>query len=242
MSGDMISHALVLAAGFGQRMRPLTDSTPKPLVRLGGKPMLDHVLDRLAEAGITDAIVNVHYLAGQIEAHLDSRKSPRITISDEREQILDTGGAVNKALQSLGPNPFFVHNSDSVWVEHGESTLGRMIEDWDGDIMDCLLLLASAENSLGYSGHGDFHMNDDGTLRRRAQGERAPYVFAGVSITKPSLFANCPDGPFSLNRIWDEAIAKGRLRAISHTGSWMHVGTPDALAAAERRLDGLDAA
>ena len=242
MSGDRISHALVLAAGFGKRMRPLTDSTPKPLVRLGGKTMLDHVLDRLADAGVTNAVVNVHYLADQVEAHLAKRTRPQLIISDEREQILDTGGAVNKALQSLGPDPFFVHNSDSVWIEHGESTLGRMIEDWNGDIMDCLLLLASTETSLGYSGNGDFHMNDDGTLRRRAQGERAPYVFAGVSINKPSLFAHCPDGPFSLNPIWDEAIAKGRLRAISHKGSWMHVGTPDALAAAERRLDGLDAA
>jgi MurNAc alpha-1-phosphate uridylyltransferase len=240
MPGDAISRALVLAAGLGVRMRPLTDRLPKPLVPFAGKPLIDHVLDRLAAAGITEAIVNVHYLPEQIEAHLAARTRPRITISDERAQILDTGGAVNKALHLLGSTPFFVHNSDSVWVEGAGSTLARMREAWDGDTMDSLLLLARASDSLGYSGRGDFHMDDAGALRRRARDETAPYVFAGVSINHPRLFANSPDGAFSINRNWDHALAAGRLAAMCHDGLWMHIGTPEALTEAEGRLHGLN--
>jgi len=242
MSGDTISNALVLAAGFGKRMRPLTETMPKPLIRLGGKPLLDHVLDRLAAVGVANAVVNVHYLAEQIEIHLAARRTPRVAISDERAEILDTGGAVKKALPRLGSNPFMVHNSDSVWIERGGATLARMIEAWNGDAMDCLLLLAPVETSLGYSGRGDFHLHGTGALRRRGPDEDAPFVFAGVSIYKPALFNDCPDGPFSLNRIWDAAIEAGRVHAIRHEGLWMHVGTPAALRDAERQLDGLNAA
>jgi MurNAc alpha-1-phosphate uridylyltransferase len=242
MSGERPTRALVLAAGYGQRMRPLTDQLPKPLVRLGGRALIDHVLDRLAEAGVTCAIVNVHYLPEQIEAHLRGRASPRITISDERAQILDTGGAVKKALPLLGDAPFFVHNSDSVWIEDGGSTLARMIDAWDPETMDSLLLLAPVGASLGYSGRGDFHLGEDGPVRRRARDETAPYVFAGVSINSPRLFDNCPDGTFSLNRVWDKALEAGRLAAIRHEGTWMHVGTPEALTDAERCLNGRDAA
>jgi MurNAc alpha-1-phosphate uridylyltransferase len=242
MSGDAITRAIVLSAGLGTRMRPITDTLPKPLVRLGGKPMLDHVLDKLADAGIADAIVNVHYLADQIEAHLASRHAPRITISDEREKILDTGGAVNKVLHLLGDSPFFVHNSDSVWVESAGNTLTRMIEAWDGESMDSLLLLARADDSLGYSGRGDFHLDDAGRIRRRGKDETAPYVFAGASINHPRLFSDAPAGAYSINRNWDKALASGRLAAICLDGLWMHVGTPEALIEAEGRLHGRSAA
>ena len=242
MSGENITHALVLAAGFGHRMRPLTEAMPKPLVRLGDKALIDHVLDRLNEAGVHDAVVNVHYLAGLIEAHLRARAKPCITISDERDELLDTGGAVKKALASLGDRAFFVHNSDSVWIERGGSTLARMIAAWDPETMDSLLLLAANIETLGYSGQGDFHLEADGKVRRRASDESAPYVFAGVSINHPRLFNDAPDGAFSLNQIWNRAIETGRLGAIVHDGVWMHVGTPGALAEAERLFDGLHAA
>jgi MurNAc alpha-1-phosphate uridylyltransferase len=223
-------------------MRPLTDSVPKPLVRLGGRPLLDHALDRLADAGITDAVVNVHYLPELIEAHLRERATPRITISDEREQLLDTGGAVKKTLHLLGEGGFLVHNSDSVWIENQGTMLTRMIDAWDPDDMDSLLLLAPAASSLGYSGRGDFSVGDNNEVRRRGRDETAPFIFAGVSINHPRLFAACPEGPFSLNLIWDRALEAGRLRSIIHDGTWMHVGTPAALADAERRLNGLHAA
>ena len=241
MSGDRPTRALVLAAGLGQRMRPLTNSVPKPLVRLCGRPLIDHVLDRLADASIGEAVVNVHYLPGLIEVHLAGRTAPRITISDEREQLLDTGGAVKKTLHLLGSAGFLVHNSDSVWIENQGSTLTRMIDAWNPEEMDSLLLLAPAASSLGYSGRGDFSVGADGEVRRRKD-ETAPYVFAGVSINHPRLFADCPGGPFSINLIWDRAIGAGRLASICLDGTWMHIGTPDALEDAERRLNGLHAA
>ncbi len=242
MTTPKIKRALVLAAGFGKRMRPLTDNCPKPLIKLGGKPMIDHVLDRLADAGVGHAIVNVHYLPEMIESHLRHRTSPEISISDERETILDTGGAVAKIRAQLGDEAFFVHNSDSVWIENGGATLNRMIEAWVDSAMDSLLLLASAKNSLGYSGRGDFHLEPSGRVRRRKGDETADYVFAGVSINHPRLFTDCPDGPFSLNCLWDKALANGRLAAISHQGLWMHVGTPEALAEAEKRIEERNAA
>lgn len=242
MSGDRPTRALVLAAGLGQRMRPLTNSIPKPLVRLGGRPLLDHVLDRLADVGVAEAVVNVHYLPDQIEAHLRDRATPRITISDEREQLLDTGGAVKKTLHLLGSAGFFVHNSDSVWIENQGATLTRMIDAWNPDDMDSLLLLAPAESSLGYSGRGDFSVGDNGEVRRRRKDETVPFIFAGASINHPRLFADSPDGPFSINMMWDRALSAGRLASIVLDGTWMHIGTPAALEDAERRLNGLHAA
>lgn len=242
MSGDRPTRALVLAAGLGQRMRPITETIPKPLVRLGGRPLLDHVLDRLALVGITDAVVNVHYLAEQIETHLRGRTAPRITISDEREQLLDTGGAVKKTLHLLGSAGFLVHNSDSVWIENQGATLTRMIDAWNPDEMDSLLLLAPAASSLGYAGRGDFDVGDNGEVRRRRHGETTPYIFAGASINHPRLFTECPDGPFSINVVWDRALSAGRLASIVLDGMWMHIGTPAALEDAERRLNGLHAA
>lgn len=228
--------AFVLAAGFGTRMRPLTDHTPKPLVELNGKPLIDHVLDRLADAGVKRAVVNVHHLAEQIETHLATRERPEIVISDERSQILDTGGGVAKALESLGDGCFFVHNSDSVWVEGAQATLEAMIARWDPEEMDALLLLAVAHNALGYSGDGDFLMDTNGQLSRRAEGAIAPFVFAGVSIANRAMFEGTSAEPFSLNKLWDKAIENDRLFGIRHDGIWMHVGDPKALADAETIL------
>lgn len=223
-------------------MRPLTDHCPKPLVRLGDKPLLDHVLDRLAAAGVTDAVVNVHYLADQIEQHVAMREAPRIAISDERSALLDTGGGVKKALPHFGDTCFFVHNSDSVWLEGSTAALDRLTETWDPERMDALLLLAVANKSVGYCGSGDFSMSSDGRLHRPAENEVVPFVFAGVSIIHPRLLDNTPDGAFSLNLPWDRAIEARRVFGLRHDGIWMHVGTPEALLEAERCLEGDDIA
>jgi N-acetyl-alpha-D-muramate 1-phosphate uridylyltransferase len=229
---------MVLAAGYGKRMRPLTDAMPKPLVPLAGRPLLDHVLDRLVVAGISRAIVNVHYLPEQIEAHLARRPHPQILISDERTQILDTGGAVQKALPDLGAAPFFVHNSDSVWIERNGSTLRQMMDAWNNETMDALLLLAPAATSLGYAGRGDYALDGEGRPHRRRNGHNVPYVFTGVSINHPRLFHDAPQGRFSILKLWDEAEAAQRLAAVQLDGEWMHVGTPEALAEAGERLNG----
>ena len=227
--------AMVLAAGLGQRMRPITDRCPKPLVRVGGRTMLDHALARLRDAGIARAVVNVHHLADQIEMHLATVTDPAITVSDERDALLETGGGVKRALPSLGP-AFPVMNSDSLWTESGPSNLGRMLETWNPDRTDALLLLAPRE-SLGYDGKGDFTRDDDdGRLQRRPPGGQAPWVYAGVAILKAESFAATPDGAFSLNLIFDRALAAGRLHGLVLDGEWLHVGTPDAIAAAESRL------
>ncbi len=230
--------AFILAAGYGQRMRPLTDHCPKPLVKLGRKPLLDHVLDRLVDVGVTDAVVNVHYLADQIEQHVATRETPRIVISDERTALLDTGGGVKKVLQHFGDRCFFVHNSDSVWIEGSTAALERMSDAWDPERMDALLLLAAANKSVGYSGSGDFSMSPDGRIHRPGENEVVPFVFAGVSIIHPRLLDDMPDGAFSLNLPWDRAIEAERVFGLRHDGIWMHVGTPEALKEAERCLEG----
>ncbi|MEX2165433.1 MAG: nucleotidyltransferase family protein [Methyloceanibacter sp.] len=227
--------AMVLAAGLGERMRPLTLRMPKPLVPLAGKTLLDHVLDRLASAGVKTAIVNVHYLPEQLEAHVQGRKGqpPEIIISDERGVLLNTGGGVVKALPLLGPGPFFINNADSVWSEGAAPALKRMLRKWDKERMDSLLLLAPLTTSIGYGGKGDFAMAPDGRLTRRGAGEVVPFAFAGVSLCDARLFEDAPRGPFSLNLLWDRALAKGRLYGMRLDGRWMHVGTPEALAEAE---------
>lgn len=246
---------MVLAAGLGTRMRPLDPTIPKPLVRLAGRALVDHVLDRLADAGVTTAVVNVHHLAGQIEAHLAGRRSPRIAISDERAMLLDTGGGVGLAHARglLGDGPFLVHNSDSVWRESGVVNIARLLDAWmaaeaaaagaAGEAhthrTDCLLLLADRATSLGYSGRGDFDLDRaSGRVTRPAPGATAAFVFAGVSIMRPELFAGTPAGAYSLNRIWDRAMAEGALRGLVLDGTWMHVGDPAAHAAAERLIAG----
>jgi len=228
--------AMVLAAGLGVRMRPLTDDRPKPLVALQGRTLLDHVLDRLASAGITRAIVNVHYRADQIVEHLKGRTHPQTVVSDERDALLDTGGGVVRALPLLGSAPFVVHNSDSVWIEEGNPNLDRLLTAFDAARMDSLMLLAPTAQSLGYDGPGDFAMDDQGRLRRRRPDETVPFAFAGVSIAGPALFTDAPHGPFSLNRLWDRSLAAGRLYGLVLHGVWMHVGTPQALIEAEARL------
>jgi N-acetyl-alpha-D-muramate 1-phosphate uridylyltransferase len=228
--------AMVLAAGFGTRMRPLTENTPKPLVAVGGRALLDHVLDRLAAVGVETAVVNVHHFADQIEQHLKARSEPRIIVSDERDLLLDTGGGVAKALPQLGTAPFFHVNSDTLWIDGVTSNLERVGTSFDGEAMDALLLLASTTASVGYSGRGDFVMAPDGRLRRRAEREIAPFVYAGAAVLSPALFAGAPKAAFSLNLLFDRAIAAGRLHGTRLDGLWMHVGTPEAIAAAEAAI------
>lgn len=231
-----VSRAMVLAAGLGSRMRPITDHTPKPLVAVGGRTMLDHALDRLVEAGIEEAVVNVHHLADLIEAHVATRTRPRIVVSDERDALLETGGGVKRALPLLGPDPFFVTNSDSLWLEGPRSNLAAMAAAWDAERMDMLLLVAASAGSLGYDGRGDFTMDGEGRLARRAERALSPFVYAGVAIIKPELFADAPDGAFSLNLLFDRAIAAGRLFGLRLDGQWLHVGTPEAVAEADSRI------
>jgi len=233
---------MVLAAGLGTRMRPLTDRVPKPLVRLKERALIDHVLDRIAAAGVARAVVNVHHHADALETHLRQRKNPKIEISDERGVLLDTGGGVVRALPKLGSGPFLIHNSDSVWIEGVGSNLERMFASWDGGAMDSLMLLASATTSLGYDGSGDFAMGTDGRLSRRGERQMVPFVFTGVSIAHPRLLEGAPQGPFSLNAPWDAAIDKGRLFGVRLDGLWMHVGTPQALNEAERWIESEDVA
>ena len=231
--------AMVLAAGFGERMRPLTLRMPKPLVPIAGKPLIDHVLDRLAAAGVETAVVNVHYLPEQLEAHLANRGGlpPKTLVSDERGVLLDTGGGTKKALPLLGRGPFFVHNADSVWSEGASPALSRMLKKWNPAAMDCLLLLAPAATSIGYAARGDFSMSPDGRLARRGPNEVVPFAFTGVSLCDERLFKDAPEGRFSLNLLWDRSLAKGRLYGIRLDGRWMHVGTPDALAEAEAAFE-----
>jgi MurNAc alpha-1-phosphate uridylyltransferase len=228
--------AMVLAAGLGTRMRPLTDKIPKPLVPVAGKPLIDHVLDRLADAGVARAVVNVHYMAEQIEQHLAYRTRPQIVISDERGLLLGTGGGVARALPQLGHAPFFHINSDTIWIDGVQPNLARLAETFDPDTMDALLLLAPTAGSIGYAGRGDFAMAPDGRLRKRAEQEIAPFVFAGAAILSPALFNEAPSGEFSLTALFDRAAEAGRLHGLRLEGLWMHVGTPEAVAAAEKAI------
>jgi N-acetyl-alpha-D-muramate 1-phosphate uridylyltransferase len=227
---------MVLAAGLGTRMRPVTDTLPKPLVPVGGRALVDHALDRLAEAGIGSAIVNVHYLADLIEAHVQPRRRPTVAVSDERGALLETGGGIRKALPLLGGAPFLVLNSDSLWIEDGTPNLLRLQAAWRPERMDILLLVAEAAKSLGYQGRGDFSLDSEGRLQRRGERLSVPFVYAGVAILKPQLFSDTPDGAFSLNLLFDRAIVAGRLYGMPLGGQWLHVGTPEAIAAAEERL------
>lgn len=228
--------AMVLAAGLGLRMRPITETMPKPLVEVSGKTLLDHVLDRLADAGVERAVVNVHYLADQIEQHLAKRKAPQTVISDERDTLLDTGGGVVKALPELGDAPFYHVNSDTIWIDGVRSNLARLAETFDPDEMDALLLLAPTAASIGYAGRGDFAMTPDGRLHRRPEREVVPFVYAGAALLSPAMFRDAPKGPFSLNKLFDQAIENGRLHGLRLEGVWMHIGTPDAIAVAEAAI------
>ena len=227
---------MVLAAGLGTRMRPITDSTPKPLVKISGKPLIDHVLDRLDEAGVERAVVNVHHMADQIRKHLSQRRRPEIVISDERGELLGTGGGVKKALPELGDTPFFHVNSDTIWMEGVKPNLERLAQAFDPAAMDALLLLAPIAGSIGYSGRGDFAMAPDGRLRRRVEHEIAPFVYAGAAILAPALFDSAPEGNLSLTALFERAAQAQRLHGLRLEGLWMHVGTPEAIAEAESAI------
>ncbi|WP_127091086.1 nucleotidyltransferase family protein [Aquabacter cavernae] len=228
---------MVLSAGLGTRMRPLTDTRPKPLVEVEGRALIDHVLDRLGEAGVTDAVVNVHHHADLLEGHARARTgAPRIHLSDERARLLETGGGTRKALPLLGDGPFVAINSDTIWIEGYRHNLTRLMERFDPATMDCLLLVAATALSVGYDGTGDFLMDGDGRLSRRPERLVSPFVYAGAGIFSPELFNDTPEGPFSLNLIFDRAAEAGRLYGLRLEGVWMHVGTPDAIHDAETAI------
>jgi MurNAc alpha-1-phosphate uridylyltransferase len=228
--------AMVLAAGLGKRMRPITATTPKPLVEVAGRALVDHGLDRLAAAGVERAVVNVHYLADLVEVHVKKRAAPAILVSDERAKLLDTGGGIAKALPELGSEPFYLWNSDSFWIEGYRRNLDILAETWDADTMDALLLLSPTVGAIGYSGKGDFLMDTVGRLSRRPEGHVAPFAYAGAAIIHPRLFADVPAGPFSLNLLFDRAIEAGRLHGARMGGVWLHVGTPAAIREAEEAI------
>ena len=228
--------AMVLAAGFGKRMRPLTDALPKPLVEVGARSLLDRILDRLDAAGVEAVVVNLHHLGQQIERHLSDRTRPPLLFSRE-EEILETGGGVKHALSELGDAPFFVVNGDVLWLDGLEPALSRLARAWRDEAMDALLMMQPIASAVGYDGQaGDFTMAPDGRLRRRRERETAPFIFAGIQVLHPRIFAGAPEGPFSLNLLFDKAEAAGRLWGMRHDGRWFHVGTPTALAEAEAVL------
>jgi MurNAc alpha-1-phosphate uridylyltransferase len=228
--------AMVLAAGLGVRMRPLTDRMPKPLVRVAGRALLDHVLDKLDDAGVKETVVNVHYLPDQIIDHVAARAHPRVIISDERDLVLGTGGGVVKALPLLGVAPFFHVNADTMWLDGVRPNLARLAEAFDPARMDILLLMAPTTSSIGYSGRGDYAMLADGALRKRREHQVVPFVYAGAAILSPAIFADAPKGEFSLTKMFDRANEQERLFGLRMDGVWMHVGTPDAVHAAEEAL------
>jgi MurNAc alpha-1-phosphate uridylyltransferase len=233
MTAARPKRAMILAAGLGKRMRPLTVTTPKPLIEVNGRALIDYGLDRLERAGVEETVVNVHYLADQVERHVARRRRPAIAISDERSGLLDTGGGIVKALPRLGAAPFYLLNSDSFWIEGARPNLDWLASAWRDDQMDALLLVAATVRAVGYTGRGDFRMDPAGRLIRRAEREVAPFVYAGAAILHPRLFARSPAGAFSLNRHFDEAMEAGRLFGVRLDGLWLHVGTPEAIGEAE---------
>jgi MurNAc alpha-1-phosphate uridylyltransferase len=228
--------AMVLAAGLGTRMRPHNGAIPKPLVTVGGKALIDYVLDRLADAGVERAVINVHHLADQIERHVAGRSRPAIVISDERAQLLGTGGGPVKAMPQFGGAPFFHVNSDTIWIDGVVPNLIRLARSFDPARMDALLLLAPTATSIGYVGRGDFAMSADGRLKRCGERDVVPFVYAGAAILTPAFFAGVASGPSSMSPLFDRAIKAERLYGLRLEGLWMHVGTPEAVAAAEAAL------
>lgn len=230
--------AMVLAAGLGKRMRPLTATRPKPLVEVAGKALIDHCFDRLRAAGVKKAVVNVHYLADRLEAHLSKKvQGIEIVVSDERTQLLETGGGLVHALPMIDADPFLVVNSDNLWVDGPVDSLRLLASAWDDARMDALLLLVPLARAHCHKGQGDFHMAADGRLRRRRKGGVAPFVFTGVQIVSKRLLAGeVPQGPFSTNLLWDRAIEAGRLYGVVHQGLWFDVGAPANIAKAEELL------
>jgi len=236
MNGSAPHTAMYLAAGLGERMRPLTNDRPKPLVPLAGRVLIDYALDRLRDAGVQRVVINLHYLGGMIRDHLRARQQPEIVYSDESDHLLGPGGGVVKALPLLGEQAFFVHNCDSFWREDGGNVLRDMAALWDDARMDALLLLAPLGNASCFEGPGDYFMNSDGALRRNRAKTDAPYAYCGVQIAHPRLFADSPQGAFSTVQLWDRAEQAGRLFGMELDAHWFHTGTPEALTAAEQFL------
>lgn len=227
--------AMVLAAGLGKRMRPLTASQPKPLVRVAGKALIDHALDRLADAGIAKAVVNVHYLADALDAHVSARAVPKVTLSDERALLLETGGGMIKA-RALLPDPFFALNSDNIWLDGPRNAFADLSAAWNPAIMDALLLVVPHARAHNFDGPGDFHMDALGRLSRRKPGRIAPFIYSGIQLVSHRLLRDAPEGPFSTNILWNRAIAEDRLYGLAFTGQWFEVGTPAAIAPTEEAL------
>ena len=236
--GAVPETAMVMAAGLGKRMRPLTATRPKPLIEVAGRPLIDHVFDRLRAAGVKRAVVNVHYLADALEAHLRNRvKDIEIVVSNERQCLMETGGGLIQARDLLGPAPVLVVNSDNLWIDGPADAIRELAARWDDARMDALLLLVPLANANNHRGHGDFHLAADGRITgRRGRRRVAPFVFTGVQILSPRLFADAPEGPFSTNLFWDRAIEAGRAFGVVHQGLWFDVGTPEAIGRTEAML------
>ena len=229
--------AMVMAAGLGTRMRPLTNDRPKPLVEVAGKALVDHALDRLAEAGVARAVVNVHHFGDAVETHLRGRTVPAIAISDERDQLLETGGGLIRA-EPLLPDPFFCVNSDNVWLDGPTDAFRQLSAAWDAARMDALLLLVSHARASNFRGKGDFHMDGKGRLTRRRSGRIAPFIYTGIQLVAKRLLRDAPEGPFSTNLLWSRAIEDGRLYGAAFHGEWFEVGDPQAIAPTEAALAG----
>jgi MurNAc alpha-1-phosphate uridylyltransferase len=238
ISSEVPKTALVLAAGLGKRMRPLTASRPKPLIEVAGQSLLDHLLDRLRAAGVEKTVVNVHYLADAVEAHLAKNSHGLdVKISDERSLLLETGGGMVKAAPLIDDDPFLVVNSDNLWIDGPADTLKLLASHWDGGKMDALLLVVPLARAQNHRGRGDFHMDRTGRLRRRARSHVAPFVYTGIQMVSKRLLRDAPEGPFSANLLWDRAIEEGRCFGAVHQGLWFDVGTPQSIKATELTLE-----
>lgn len=233
LGSEMPKTAMILGAGLGKRMRPLTATRPKPLVEVAGQPLINHVIDRLEQAGIENLVVNVHYFADALEAHLKARvRKMQLSVSDERAILLETGGGVTQALPLINEDPFFIVNSDNYWIDGPIDALHLLAQRWD-DKMDALLLMVPHARAHCHSGIGDFHMDGNGQLTRRSHGRVAPFVFTGIQLVSKRLFRDAPEGPFSMNILWNRAIEEGRCFGLAHQGLWFDVGTPGAIHATE---------
>ena len=239
MSGLVSDTAMLMAAGLGKRMRPLTATTPKPMVRVAGKPLIDRALDRVEDAGIAKAVVNVHYLAESIEAHIGARKAPAVTFSDERAELLETGGGMVKAnAVGLLPDPFFACNADSIWLDGPRNAFLDLSQAWNPDKMDALLLVVTHARAYNFDGTGDFYMDGAGRLSRKRPDRIAPFIYTGIQLVSHRLLRDAPEGKFSTNILWDRAIAEDRLYGVAFTGQWYEVGTPQHIRPTEEALKG----
>ena len=239
MSGLVSDTAMLMAAGLGKRMRPLTATTPKPMVRVAGKPLIDRALDRVEDAGIAKAVVNVHYLAESIEAHIGARKAPEVTFSDERAELLETGGGMVKAnAAGLLPDPFFACNADSIWLDGPRNAFLDLSQAWNPEKMDALLLVVTHARAHNFDGTGDFYMDGAGRLSRKRPDRIAPFIYTGIQLVSHRLLREAPEGKFSTNILWDRAIAEDRLYGVAFTGQWYEVGTPFHIRPTEEALTG----